>query len=172
MVYLQIGIKSIYTARKRVGKGKIMFNLAILTGRLTADPELKTTQNGISVCSFSIAVDRAYKKGEEKQTDFLNIVCWRTTAEFVSKWFTKGNLIGIEGSIQTRKYTDKDGNNRTAFEIVANNVHFIESKKSADVNIGVDPLQEVANKVNTFNVGNNSSSGDMFADVVDDDMPF
>lgn len=149
-----------------------MFNIVVLTGRICQPVELKTTPNGISVCTFSIAVDRAYKKGEEKQTDFLNVVCWRTTAEFVSKWFKKGSLIGIEGSIQTRKYQDKDGNNRTAFEIVANNVHFIESKKSADVNIGVDPLQEVANKVNTFNVGNNSASGDMFADVIDGDMPF
>ena len=171
MVYLQIGIKSIYTARICVEKGVIMFNLAILTGRLTASPELKTTTNGISVCQFCIAVDRAYKKGEEKETDFLNIVAWRQTAEFVSKWFTKGNLIGIEGSIQTRKYTDKDGNNRTAFEIVANNVHFVESKKSADVNVGVDPLQDVANKLNSFNANN---STDMFTDISsgDSDLPF
>ena len=151
-----------------------MFNLAILTGRICQPVELKTTPNGISVCTFGIAVDRAYKKGEEKQTDFLNVVCWRSTAEFVSKWFTKGSLIGIEGSIQTRKFTDKNGNNRTAFEIVANNVHFVESKKSPNVDVGVDPLQEVANKVNTFNVGNNSSSGDMFDDVLDSsgDLPF
>ena len=149
-----------------------MFNLAILTGRLTADPELKTTASGISVCNFSIAVDRAYKKGEEKQTDFLNVVAWRQTAEFVSKWFKKGSLIGIEGSIQTRKYQDKDGNNRTAFEIVANNVHFVESKKSTDVNVSADPLPDFANKVNELNNANNSSSGDMFSDVVDDDLPF
>lgn len=148
-----------------------MFNIVVLTGRICQPVELKTTPNGISVCTFSIAVDRAYKKGEEKQTDFLNVVCWRTTAEFVSKWFTRGSLIGIEGSIQTRKFQDKNGNNRTAFEIVANNVHFIESKKSADVSVGVDPLQDVANKLNDFNNAN-SSSGDMFADVVDDDMPF
>ena len=149
-----------------------MFNLVVLTGRLTADPELKTTPNGISVCTFSIAVDRAFKKGEEKQTDFLNVVCWRSTAEFVSKWFTKGNLIGIEGSIQTRKYTDKDGNNRTAFEIVANNVHFVESKKTSNVDISADPLQDVADKLNSFNANNNSSKDDMFADVVDNDIPF
>ena len=151
-----------------------MFNLAILTGRLTADPELKTTPNGISVCSFSIAVDRAYKKGEEKQTDFLNVVCWRSTAEFVSKWFTKGNLIGIEGSIQTRKFTDKNGNNRTAFEIVANNVHFVESKKTSNVDISADPLQDVADKLNSVNANNNSSKDDMFSDILDDtgDLPF
>ena len=148
-----------------------MFNLVVLTGRLTVQPELKTTTNGISVCTFGIAVDRAYKKGEEKQTDFLNVVAWRQTAEFVSKWFTKGNLIGIEGSIQTRKYTDKDGNNRTAFEIVANNVHFVESKKSANVDVAVDPLPDFANKLNNLNNAN-SSSGDMFSDVVDDDLLF
>jgi single-strand DNA-binding protein len=148
-----------------------MFNLVVLTGRLTADPELKTTPNGISVCTFGIAVDRAYKKGEEKQTDFLNVVAWRQTSEFVSKWFTKGNLIGIEGSIQTRKFTDKNGNNRTAFEIVANNVHFVESKKSANVDVGVDPLPDFANKLNNLNNAN-SPSGDMFADMASDDLPF
>lgn len=107
-----------------------MFNIAVLSGRLTADPELKTTQSGVSVCSFSIAVERRYKQGEEKQSDFINIVAWRQTAEFISKYFSKGSMIGIEGSIQTRKYTDKEGNNRTAFEIVANNVQFIGSKQS------------------------------------------
>lgn len=150
-----------------------MFNLVVLTGRLTGQPELKTTPNGISVCSFSIAVDRAYKKGEEKETDFLNVVAWRERGEFVSKWFTKGSLIGIEGSIQTRKFTDKNGNNRTAFEIVANNVHFVESKKSTDVNVAVDPLPDFANKLNDLNNAN-SSSGDMFSDILDDtgDLPF
>ncbi|MFQ8953395.1 MAG: single-stranded DNA-binding protein [Oscillospiraceae bacterium] len=95
-----------------------MFNIVVLTGRLTADPELKTTQSGLSVTSFSIAVDRRFGSGEERQTDFINIVAWRQQAEFVAKYFKKGNLIGIEGSIQTRKYTDKNGNNRTAFEVV------------------------------------------------------
>lgn len=147
-----------------------MFNIVILTGRICQPVELKTTPNGISVCAFGIAVDRAYKKGEEKQTDFLNVVCWRTTAEFVSKWFKKGSLIGIEGSIQTRKFTDKNGNNRTAFEIVANNVHFVESKKSSDVNVEVDPLPDFANKLNELNnANNNSSKDDMFGGVLDTD---
>ena len=109
-----------------------MFNLVVLSGRLTADPELKTTPNGVSVCSFSIAVERRYRQGEERQADFINIVAWRSTAEFVSKHFKKGDMIGIEGAIQTRKYQDKNGNNRTAFEIVANNVQFVESKRSQD----------------------------------------
>ena len=105
-----------------------MFNIAILTGRLTATPELKTTPNGVSVCSFSIAVNRPYRQGEEQQTDFINIVAWRQTAEFISRNFIKGSMIGIEGAIQTRKYQDKDGNNRTVFEVVANDVQFVGSK--------------------------------------------
>ena len=108
-----------------------MFNLVVLTGRLTADPELKTTQNGTNVTSFSIAVERRYRSGEERQTDFINIVAWRQTAEFITKYFKKGSLIGIEGAIQTRRYQDKNGNNRTAFEVIANNVQFVESKREA-----------------------------------------
>lgn len=107
-----------------------MFNYVVLTGRLTADPELKTTSNGQSVSSFSIAVNRPYRSGEGRQTDFINIVAWRHTAEFVTKHLRKGNLIGIEGSIQTRKYTDNNDHNRTVFEVIANNVHFMESHKA------------------------------------------
>lgn len=109
-----------------------MINSVILSGRLTADPELKTTGSGISVTSFSVAVNRRYKSGEDRQTDFITVVAWRSTAEFVTKYFKKGNLIGIEGSIQTRKYQDKDGNNRTAFEVIAKRVHFLESKRNSD----------------------------------------
>lgn len=134
-----------------------MFNLVVLTGRLTAAPELKTTQNGVSVCSFSIAVERRYKQGEERQADFINIVAWRQTAEFVSKHFNKGSMIGIEGAIQTRKYQDKDGNNRTAFEVVANNVQFVESKRSEGATEGNpsaapqnDPLPEFEARLNEF----------------------
>ena len=103
-----------------------MLNVVVLSGRLTQDPELKTTANGISVCSFSIAVERRYKSGEERQSDFINIVTWRSSAEFVSKYFKKGQMIAIRGSIQTRRYQDKDGNNRTAFEIVADDVQFAD----------------------------------------------
>ena len=146
-----------------------MFNLVVLTGRLTATPELKTTPSGTSVCTFSIAVDRNYKKGEEKQTDFINIVAWRQTAEFISKNFQRGNLIGIEGSIQTRKYTDKDGKNRTAFEVIVNNAQFVESKKSADVSVDVDPLKTVAD-----NLANAQPKTDLdFIEVDNDgDLPF
>ena len=105
-----------------------MFNTVILSGRITANPELKTTPNGVSVCSFTIANEFGY--GENKKTSFIPVVAWRGAAEVVAKHFTKGNMIGIEGSVQTRKYQDKDGNNRTAFEVVANNVQFMESKKA------------------------------------------
>ena len=147
-----------------------MFNLVVLTGRLTADPELKTTPNGVSVTSFSIAVERRYKQGEERQADFINIVAWRSSAEFICKYFKKGSMIGIEGAIQTRKYQDKDGNNRTAFEVVANNVQFVEFKKAdnnSDNNAPVDPendpLNQVQDRLNEFeDLGN----------VADEDIPF
>lgn len=141
-----------------------MFNLVVLTGRLTADPELKTTQSGIPVTTFSIAVNRNYRAGEEQQTDFINIVAWRQRAEFITKYFKKGNLIGIEGSIQTRKYQDKNGNNRTAFEVVVNNAQFVESKRDS---AGVAPA---ANEPAAFS---NADVSD-FAEIggMDDDLPF
>ena len=106
-----------------------MFNRAILIGRLTADPELKQTQNGISVCSFSIAVDRRFSgRDSERKTDFINITSWRQQAEFVCRYFHKGDVIGIEGSIQTRNYEDKNGSKRTAVEVVTDNVFFTGSK--------------------------------------------
>ena len=106
-----------------------MLNSVCLMGRLTADPELKSTQLGVSVCNFRIAVDRTYTpKGQEKQTDFINIVTWRGTAEFVSRYFRKGQLVAVQGSIQTGQYTDRDGNKRTAFDVVADNVFFAEKK--------------------------------------------
>ncbi len=138
-----------------------MFNLVVLTGRLTADPELKTTANGIPVTTFSIAVDRRYRSGEERQTDFINIVAWRQSAEFITKYFKKGNLIGIEGSIQTRRYQDKNGNNRTAFEVVASNVQFVESKR--DSSAGAPEAASFSNAdVNDF-----AEIGE-----ADDDLPF
>ena len=142
-----------------------MFNLVVLTGRLTADPELKKTPNGISVTSFSIAVSRRYRSGEEPQTDFINIVAWRQTAEFITKFFKKGNMIGIEGSIQTRRYTDKNGNNRTAFEVVVNNAQFVESKRDSAPS-AVDAVEPAS----FSNVGSTE-----FTEIdsgMDDDLPF
>ena len=140
-----------------------MFNVVILTGRLTADPELKKTTSGISVTSFSIAVARRYRSGEEQQTDFIRVVAWRQTAEFVSKYFKQGSMIGIEGSIQTRTYTDRDGNNRTAFEVVANNVQFVESKRDSS---GGAPTGAVPASFST-------TSDEDFTEITgDDDLPF
>lgn len=141
-----------------------MFNLVVLTGRLTADPELKTTNTGISVTSFSIAVNRRYRAGEETQTDFINIVAWRQTAEFITKYFKKGNMIGIEGSIQTRKYVDKNGNNRTVFEVVASNAQFVESKKDSAPSAGGEEAASFSNA--------DSSDFTEIDTGMDDDIPF
>ena len=103
-------------------------NVVVLVGRLTDNPELRKTNNDISVTRFSIAVDRQFKSGEERQADFINITAWRQTAEFVCKYFRKGSMIAIEGSLQSRSYTDKDGNNRTSYDVIANNVSFTGSK--------------------------------------------
>ncbi|MBR5472807.1 MAG: single-stranded DNA-binding protein [Clostridia bacterium] len=139
-----------------------MFNLVVLTGRLTADPELKTTPNGVPVTTFSIAVNRNYRAGEEQQTDFINIVAWRQRAEFITKYFKKGSMIGIEGSIQTRRYQDKNGNNRTAFEVVVNNAQFVEAKR--------DGTSVPSNEPAAFS---NADASD-FAEIggMDDDLPF
>lgn len=109
-----------------------MLNRAILMGRLVADPELRQTPNGVSVVSFRIAVDRNYSsKDGARQADFIDIVAWRQSAEFVSRYFSKGKMIIVEGSIQTRNYEDKNGNKRTAVEVVADNVQFGESKNAS-----------------------------------------
>ena len=107
-----------------------MLNRVAIMGRLTKEPELRHTQSDIPVVSFTLAVDRGFKNGEERQADFINIVAWRGTAEFVSKWFSKGQLVAVSGRIQSRTYKDRDGNNRAAVEVVADEVFFAESKKS------------------------------------------
>ena len=110
-----------------------MLNVVAIMGRLVADPELRTTQSGINVVSFRIACDRNFaRQGEQRQADFIDIVAWRQQAEFVSKYFQKGSLIAIEGSLQTRQYQDKNGNNRTAIEVNCDEVSFGETKKSRD----------------------------------------
>ena len=110
-----------------------MLNKAILMGRLTRDPELRYTQSNVPVVSFSLAVDRGFSRNasEGQQTvDFINIVAWRNTAEFVSKWFRKGQLVAVSGRIQVRNWQDRDGNNRTTTEIVADECFFAESKRN------------------------------------------
>ena len=105
-----------------------MNNICII-GRLCAQPEIKTTTSGVSVCSVSIAVDRDYKVNGEKATDFIPCVFWRGTAEFVGKYFSKGDMIAVVGSLESRKYKDKDGNNRTVWEVKADKVNFCGGKK-------------------------------------------
>ena len=107
-----------------------MINRVVLMGRLVADPELKTTNTGISVTSFRIAVDRSYvKAGAERQADFFDIVAWRSSAEFVCRNFSKGSLIAVDGQLQSRQYQTKDGQNRTAIEVVADNVSFTGERR-------------------------------------------
>lgn len=118
-------------------------NCVILVGRLTADPELRSTQSGVSVCSFGIAVDRRFSSGAERQADFIDCVAWRQTAEFVAKYFSKGKLIGIEGSIQTRNYEDNQGNRRKAVEVVAGQVSFV-GPKDGDTQPGKNTLTQQA----------------------------
>lgn len=133
-----------------------MLNHITIHGRLTADPELKQTQSGVSVCNFIVAVDRSYKNGEEKQTDFFTVVCWRGLADMVSKHFAKGKEILVSGEMQSRKWQDNDGNNRVSWEIQANTVDFCGSKGNTN------PTTE------------NATQGDLNA-VVDDtesDLPF
>lgn len=111
-----------------------MLNKIVLMGRLTRDPELRRTDSGIAVASFSLACDRDYsgKDGAEKQTDFVDIVAWRHTAEFVSKYFTKGRMAVVSGRLQIRPWTDKEGNKCRSAEVVADSVYFGDSKRSDD----------------------------------------
>ncbi len=150
-----------------------MLNRAILMGRLTRDPELRQTPNNVSVVTFSLAVDRNYQADKNnKQTDFINIVAWRHTAEFVAKYFAKGQLVAVEGAIQTRTYQDKDGNNRTAFEVVADQVYFAERRNPTNgANAGfVPPTFEEPAKGSSFSVGDLGDFEEFDAD--DSDLPF
>lgn len=160
-----------------------MLNKAILMGRLTRDPELKYTQNNLPVVQFTVAVERnRAAQGQEKQTDFINVVAWRKTAEFVSQWFTKGMMIIVEGSIQSRRWQDKEGHNRTTIEVVASAVQFGETKKSREGNMGYQggypdtyaPAQQqatVSRPTPSFDMPTGNSD---FSEISDDDgeVPF
>ena len=145
-----------------------MINTVALMGRLTYDPELKSTPSGVSVIRFQVACDRNYQKsGEDRQADFIDCVAWRQTAEFVSRYFRKGSMIAVEGSIQTSNYTDKDGNKRKQVEVVANNVSFCGSKAESGSDRG-----EYAQAAPSYTNADNSD----FEEIVDsdegDDLPF
>ena len=115
-----------------------MLNRIVIMGRLTRDPELRRTQNGTAVTSFSVAVDRDFKSREsgEKATDFIDVVAWRQTAEFVCQYFTKGRMAVVEGRLQIRAWQDKEGNNRRSAEVVADNVYFGDSRRDSDGSSG------------------------------------
>ena len=155
-----------------------MLNTAIIMGRLTADPELRKTTSGLSVTSFTVAVERNYKSGEERQADFINVVAWRGTADFVSTYFKKGQMIAVQGSIQTRSYEDKNGNKRTAVEIVADNVSFCGSKAESGNTYGA-ARQESAPAVSyqsadagSFSVLPDDNQGFPFSSDDDEGLPF
>ena len=155
-----------------------MLNKVVLMGRLTSAPELKTTGSGISVCSFALAVDRNYvKQGAERQTDFINVVAWRQTAEFLCRYFAKGQLIALDGSLQSRTYQDRDGNNRSATEVIADNVYFTgdrrektSSENGSNYSASAQQEQQVQqNAANTYASG----TAENFEELLDDgDLPF
>lgn len=105
-------------------------NIVAITGRMTKDPEIRQTQSGVPVCSFAVAVDRAYKSGEERQADFIDCTAWRHSAEFLEKYFHKGDMIGITGHLQTRNWETDDGQKRKSTEIVVDSLSFVGGKKS------------------------------------------
>lgn len=137
-----------------------MLNHIILMGRLTRDPELRHTQQGTSVASFTLAVERdRAAQGEEKKTDFIDIVAWRNTADFVSKYFAKGRMAVVEGRLQLRDWTDRDGGRRRSAQVIADNVYFGDSRKESDSREPVDFREP---------------QKDQFAELADDDgdLPF
>lgn len=140
-----------------------MLNSITIHGRLTRDPEPRSTQSGVSVCSFAVAVDRAYaKQGEEKQTDFFEVVCWRGLADMVSRYFTRGKEILVRGSMQSRKWQDKDGNNRISWELMADSIDFCGSKN--DSSSGQTAPEEHS--------ADASADGDFTPLPPDNDLPF
>ncbi len=118
-----------------------MLNSVIMTGRMVADPELKTTQSGVNVTSFRIAVTRNYKVNDEYLSDFFTVVAWRNTAEFVAKHFKKGDSLTVQGRAEVRKFTDKDGNNRETVEIIADSVYFGEKKRNTN-EVTTEPVSD------------------------------
>lgn len=148
-----------------------MLNRIILMGRLTRDPELRHTQQGTAVASFSLAVDRDFKgrDGGERATDFIDIVAWRSTAEFVSKYFTKGRMAVVEGRLQIRDWTDRDGGKRRSAEVVADNIYFGDSKRDGDSSGG-----SYARASAPAPVDYGIPAGDQFSELTDDDgdLPF
>ena len=150
-----------------------MLNKIIVMGRLTRDPELRRTQSGTPVASFTLAVDRDFKDQQtrERATDFIDIVAWRQTGEFVSRYFTKGRMAVVEGRLQGRSWTDKDGNTRRTLEVVADNVYFGDSKREGEQNSAHKPSAYGVSAPSGYGAPNGA---DQFAELSDDDgeLPF
>ena len=147
-----------------------MLNKIILMGRLTRDPELRRTGSGTAVTSFSLAVDRDFKsQSGEKETDFIDVVAWRNTAEFVSKYFTKGRMAIVEGRLQIRDWTDKDGGKRRSAEVVADNVYFGDTKRDGADNYGAPAYSASAPRASAPMGGHSD-----FAEIGEEDgeLPF
>jgi single-strand DNA-binding protein len=143
-----------------------MMNVICLQGRLVRDPELKQTNSGVSVANFTIAVQRNVKnQNGERESDFIDIVCWRHTAEFVSNYIRKGNLVCLNGSLQTRSYEDKNGNKRKAFEVVADNVHMAGDRAAKSE-------EEPETEQQQFTAPAQSAAPKGFVEVETDDLPF
>lgn len=150
-----------------------MLNHVVIIGRLTRDPELRRTGNGTPVTGFTVAVDRDFSpKGEEKETDFIDCVAWRNTAEFVSKYFAKGRMIVVSGRLTQRKFTDKDGNKRQVHEIVADNCYFGDSKK--DDSSGGYGYNAPSGGYDSYGSASSAAPAGDFAVLDDDDgqLPF
>lgn len=148
-----------------------MINNVVLMGRLVADPELRTTPTGVSVTSFAIAVERSYaKQGEDRTADFIDIVAWRQSADFITRYFRKGSMIAIEGSLQTRTYTDKDGNKRKAVEVLVNRASFCGSKNETGT-AGASRFDTPAS-ANAGAAYANAGADDFESIVDEDDLPF
>lgn len=145
-----------------------MLNKIFLQGRLVNDPEVRQTPAGVSVTTFRIAVDRDRKNKDtgEKETDFVTVVAWRSTAEFIYKYFSKGRMAIIDGRLQMRNYTDKDGIKRTAAEVVADNIYFGDSKKEDD------PMTGLANNIASYGVPSPSVQFAELSDENDGELPF
>ena len=152
-----------------------MLNIIAIMGRLVADPELRTTPAGVNVCRFRIACDRNFAKpGEQRQADFIDVVAWRQQAEFVCRYFQKGSMIAVEGSLQTRQYQDKQGSKRTAVEVVAHNISFAGAKRQ-DAQSAPSYEQQTVSHVQQAKEqsGFAQGSADDFAVISDnDDLPF
>lgn len=153
-----------------------MLNSVIIMGRLVADPELKTTSSGINVTSFGVAVERSYaRQGEDRQTDFINVVAWRQQADFVTKYFRKGQMIAIQGSLQSRSYEDKNGNRRNVLEVVADKISFCGSKSESGggYNAGSAPSMrnDAGSSAPTSFKNGGSEDFDTLSDS-EDDLPF